>query len=253
MRLDELVSLNYEKFNSTDKHIAKYVMNQKELIPFMNIDVVAQKCSVSKSTVMRFAQKLNLHGFSELKTIIRLDTEQISHVSADIVKTTCQFNIQMIELLQKIDCTAICKSLHLSKRIFVYGTGSMQKAASLEFKRLFLSSGIIIDYISGESELTKTTKLLTDSDTILIISRSGDSLFIESICDVLNLHNVNLISFTFSGNNYLANHSNHRLFLQKHEVAIDKDIIFKSNAIIFTAMEILYAKYIHFLSDSDFI
>lgn len=62
MKLEALVSRHYNELNPNDLIIWKYVYQHKEQCLNMNIETLAELCNVSRSTVMRFAQKIGMSG-----------------------------------------------------------------------------------------------------------------------------------------------------------------------------------------------
>lgn len=247
LKFDELVSKNFNILNDSDKLILAYINENRKAVPYMGIEELAKECLVSRSTVMRFAQKLNLNGFSELKMIIKWELSVQKEASRNIVDTVCDTNINIINNFRKMDCDLICKDLFYARRIFVYGTGNIQRAASNEFKRILLSLGIIVENIAGEGELLKTMKLIDSKDIILLISQNGNSNIIKQACDYFNIKRVPVISLTFSGNNYLANHSDHKIFLQYEKIVLSDQSTIKSVTMMFSIIEILCAKFIEYL------
>ena len=95
MKLETLVYDNYKSLNENDKYIWKYILNNKKECENMSIQDLAANCNVSHTTILRFAQKLGLNGYSELKFYLKLenkkkyvfDKEEILNVSDDIKKT----------------------------------------------------------------------------------------------------------------------------------------------------------------------
>ena len=67
MRLETLIYDNYKSLNENDKHIWNYILSNKKLCESMSIQELACSCNVSHTTILRFAQKLGLNGYSELK------------------------------------------------------------------------------------------------------------------------------------------------------------------------------------------
>lgn len=251
MKFDRLVSRYYKSLNQTDRDILEYVYDNKKMIPYMGIEELAKECLVSRSTIMRFAQKLGLNGYTELRTVLKWDLSVQKEADRNIVDTISDNNIEIINSFRKTNCDAICEELFYAKRIFVYGTGNIQKAASNEFKRIFLSFGIIVDHISGEGELLKTIKLINNQDVIFILSQRGESSTVKSVCDYLNAKGVKIISLTFSANNYLANHSDHKIYLEYEEITIHNNSTIKSVTMMFTIIELLCAKFISYLLELE--
>ena len=66
MKIDDLVNLHYDKLNQSDLHIWKYINAHRKESSNLTIDELASRCNVSRTTILRFAQKLSLKGYSEL-------------------------------------------------------------------------------------------------------------------------------------------------------------------------------------------
>lgn len=67
MNLDELVNSNLQKLNPTDLIIWRYICAHKKACCYISIYELAAACNVSRTTILRFAKKLSLDGFSDLK------------------------------------------------------------------------------------------------------------------------------------------------------------------------------------------
>ena len=60
MKLDELVNKHYGQLNENDLYIWNYISSHRKECEKLAIDQLAFKCSVSRTTVMRFDQKMYL-------------------------------------------------------------------------------------------------------------------------------------------------------------------------------------------------
>ena len=67
MKLAELVNQHYKELSSNDLYIWDYIQAHRKECQNLSIVELAQRCHVSKTTILRFAQKLSLKGYSELK------------------------------------------------------------------------------------------------------------------------------------------------------------------------------------------
>ena len=76
MKLETLVYDNYKSLNENDKYIWKYILNNKKECENMSIQDLAANCNVSHTTILRFAQKLGLNGYSELKFCLKLENNK---------------------------------------------------------------------------------------------------------------------------------------------------------------------------------
>ena len=205
MKLEALVSRHYDELNPNDLIIWRYITQNKEQCLNMTIEALAQLCNVSRSTVMRFAQKIGLSGYSELKACLRFELEEDEvPVSRNLVSLICDSNIKAIHHFQSQNYDDICQILYNAKRIFMYGTGSLQKSVCREFQRMMLSLNILVNDIPAEGEVRKVVKLMKPDDIFFVVSKSGESDFIRNIMIQANSKGVTTISLTRYGNNTLA-------------------------------------------------
>lgn len=77
MSLEELVNQNYKYFSESDRAVWKYLSEHRPECENIAIKKMAQKCCVSHSAVIRFAQKLGFKGFAELKLYLKMDGQKV--------------------------------------------------------------------------------------------------------------------------------------------------------------------------------
>ena len=74
--LEDLVKEKYHELNENELYIWQYILHHKKETQKMSIQELAQRCNVSRTSILRFAQKLGLDGFSELKVYLKLELSQ---------------------------------------------------------------------------------------------------------------------------------------------------------------------------------
>lgn len=251
MTIDELISKYYDNFSNSDVDIAKYILNNKESVSQMSIDSLAAACLVSRSTVMRFSQKLGLKGFAELKLLIKMNLQTIPNYPGNFVEMICNNEINVIKHFQNMDMVALCRLLFQANRIFVYGTGQVQRSVAAEFKRLFLCLGTIVDVISGEGEFRKTSRIISNQDVIFVISKDGEGPFLKEMLQNLQIKSVPIISLTRSSNNAVAQLSTQNIFVSIERHALFDDFFFETMQSMYLAVEILFSKYVEYIRGMD--
>ena len=75
MHLEELVSKNYVNLKENDHYVWSYIMEHKKECEHLSIEELAKRCHVSRTTILRFAKRLGLKGYAELKVYIRMMNE----------------------------------------------------------------------------------------------------------------------------------------------------------------------------------
>ena len=247
MKLETLVYDNYKSLNENDKYIWKYILNNKKECENMSIQDLAANCNVSHTTILRFAQKLGLNGYSELKFCLKLENnkryvfnkEEILNVSDDIKKT--------IDTLISRDFSYLCKLIDESNRIYAFGTGEVQSNAVKELKRNFLCIGKLVNAIEGNDEMEIMTNFMTDSDLIFFISLSGDNKRLNKFAKILKEKGVSIVSITESGNNSLSKLSDISIQFYTAEVArLDNNLQIISSSQFFVINEFLLLKYLEY-------
>ena len=76
MTIDELVNKYYENLNDSDLYIWNYISKNKSKTCNYTIEELSKCCNVSKTSIIRFAKKLSLSGFSELKVYLKLEKDK---------------------------------------------------------------------------------------------------------------------------------------------------------------------------------
>jgi DNA-binding MurR/RpiR family transcriptional regulator len=77
--LQELIKSRYPQMSKRLKQVAKFVLENPNLVAFETIAVISEKMDVPPSTLIRFATALELNGFNEIKQIIKED--KLQHTS----------------------------------------------------------------------------------------------------------------------------------------------------------------------------
>lgn len=247
IKFENLIYKNYKKLNENDKHICNYILNNKVECEDMSIQDLALNCNVSHTTILRFAQKIGLKGYSELKFCLKLENnKEYIFEKAKIINMYQDINKTM-DILIKKDFSDICYLLDNCKKIYVYGTGEVQKNAAKELKRNFLYVGKLVDVIEGKDELEILNNYITEEDIIFLISLSGENKVINKFAKNLNKKGTKIISITQSGNNSLSKGSDMSIQFYTHEVAQLEDNlqIFLSSQ-FFIINEFLLIKYLEY-------
>lgn len=243
MKLEELINKHYDKLNHNDMHIWKYIFNNKKECTSLTIDELAAKCNVSRTTILRFAQKLSLKGYSELKTYLRWELDENNYIEEDIINRICNDLNKSIEDMRQKDFTKICRMIYEAKRVFVYGTGAVQTSVAQEIKRIFLSGQECFYIVDGGDETEMLLRTISSDDLIILISLTGESDHIINFAKGLNLRNVPIISITKLKNNELARLSKENIYITTSKLNIGTEREYEATTAYFILVEILFAKY----------
>ncbi len=243
MRLDEAYNKNCAQLNENDKLIWSYLSGHRKECSELTINELADRCCVSRTTILRFSKRMGFKGFSELKMTLRQELGSSAKSSA--IHTAVGVYNDVIKRVLSQDCSPIFRLFDQSKNIYVYSTGRIQSSAAHEMSRVFLEAGLLLDEVKGESESWTILDSLTPDDCMIMISCSGES---EEACEfakALNVRGVPTISMTLLRENRLASLSDYSLYGSAAEIPFES-LGIKHNTLtgFFILVEMLYMKYL---------
>lgn len=244
MKLDELVNENLDKLNPTDLIVWRYICAHKKECCYISIYDIAKSCNVSRTTVLRFAKKLSLDGFSDLKMMLKMDVNQAREKpSMDLAQAAINLCHKVGEEIAKQDFTRLNKLLHHAKRVFVFASGHVQKNVSNEILRLFVNCNIFIYEIKGSSEFDTILKFATPDDLFIVVSLSGESKSVVELAQKLHTYKIPVISITRLKSNTLALLSTENIYITPVELPASLDVNYESLVGFFLVVEMWFVSY----------
>ena len=244
MRLEELVNKYYDKLNQNDIYIWRYIVKNKKKCSKLTIEQLAILCNVSRTTILRFSQKLSLKGFSELKIYLKWETSEEVQIETDSVKIMCDGYKRAIDDIGKRDFTGACKLIYEAKRVFIYGSGDIQMAVARQLKMMFLHGGKCLYDFEGLSIDATFFSLVSPDDLVILISLSGESEKVVELAKKMKLNNVKVLSITKLKDNLLASLSDENIYITTSQINVDSNYrTFESTTILYITAEILFVNY----------
>lgn len=245
MKLEELVNKHYSHLSENDRLIWDYIKNHRSECQSLPIEELAVRCHVSRTTVLRFAQRISLNGYSELKTYLRLEQSRQPEPQKNILRAARAY-AELIKNFRDKDCTGIFSMLDKAERLFVYGTGIVQSTVAKEVKRSFMNLGKVVYDIGANNESGVIAEMVTSRDCILIISLSGESLHVTNFVKLMKMRQVPVISITLLKENTLAHMSDESLFIDTVAADSQFHVEYKSMAGFFILIDLLSIKYLDY-------
>lgn len=212
----------------------------------MSIYDMAAACNVSRTTILRFAKKLSLDGFSDLKSLLRQELSAAPEPEADIVAATIELCRRVGSEMAKKDFTRANELLLQSRRVIAYGSGHVQRNVVNELLRLFVNTGILIYEIKGHDEFDLLLNNLAPDDLFIIVSLSGESAQVVEMAKKLQLLGVPVISMTRLKDNTLAGLSTENIYITPVPFPLyiaASDQPYESLLMYFIAVEIWFVQY----------
>lgn len=251
MKLQELVNINWDKLNENDIYVWKIINKNKKECSGMSIEELGSKCNVSRTTILRFAKKLGLSGFSELKFKLKNEKEDpieevVETVDLDLVQSNY---IQLLHEMKDKNFNEICELIDCSERVFVYGTGMLQRLVAHELLRLFGSIQKFMFMIEGEAEFRRLMEGITPKDLVIVISVTGEAPFTKALARQLNVAGVPYIAITELSNNVLARLATSSLYVSPRTVNFWTDFKYHSTSMFFVLIEYMWVKYVNYMAE----
>lgn len=212
MKIEELINDNYHNFSEGERVLAKSILDNKEAIYDLGINELAKQSLSSKSSVLRFAQKLGFSGYTEMKNFMKWENQLYENpITKEDFGNIIISNIeQTVNQLNKMDFTNICETIEKSLNIYTTGTGQMQQSVAQEMQRMFLGIGINMQYLPMDLSTNLyqlVTERLTEQDLVIVFSSSGNNSKLKEALSIPLIKNVNVLAITGSHNNWLMNNA----------------------------------------------
>lgn len=227
MRFTDLVNEYYDELNESELLICSYILENTVHVPKMSLIDFAQQSLSSKSSVIRFSQKLGFTGFSELRNFLKWqDYETILDEQITFKDQVIKDAQKLLTILQESDWTAIYQTIHSIDNIYVITTGITQKNQAAELQRLFLLIGKPLQIIPGDgdsNEFRRILERLSEKDIVFVLSLSGEKNRLESIMNRLKIVNSKIVSITSLQNNWLSGKSDYNLYATTSRSPLPKD------------------------------
>lgn len=245
MNIEGLVNQNYARFSESDRAVWNYMSQHREECAELAIGAMAKKCCVSRTAVMRFAQKLGFHGFAELKVYLKLDNQK-EEVSSQIDQVCSTYHNVAENMLYK-DCDRLFDAIECAKRLFICGEGMVQTSIKREFKRIFMSAGCMFYDVPSGQELFNLLSLMTEQDLCILVSVSGENEKMVQMAHQLRVRGTKLISITKNNENTLAHLCDYQLYVEAGEL-VETPIhwMYTSTTSYFILIDILFLKYLEY-------
>lgn len=209
-RISLQIKLSYDKMGKAEKRIADWIFENPKKIISLSIIELAEQCKCGEATIVRFAKRLGLNGFQELKFSLASengDSPASTHITAqdsafEIYQKVCNDIYLSLEktkssLNEKLLGEAaekICKA----DKIVIFGLGN-SSAIAIDASHKFMRAGLnAIAYTDNHMQVIAASHL-KENDIAIGISHSGSSKDIVDALKTAKEHNATTIAITNSG------------------------------------------------------
>lgn len=167
----------YDDLNPTDRQVADYIRENPVDTSRFSIDVVANEVGVSKSTLVRFTQKIGFSGYAQFKHDLAnfllshqtSEDDQPTSAIARITDTYAEYIRQMGNSLDDKDVDALAKLVCESDRILIAGYDRAYHSAAQLSSRL-MNVAVRSQATSDLGMLHNSYDLYTEDDLLVLFT-----------------------------------------------------------------------------------
>ena len=217
MKINDLIRDNYNKLDKNDINLYSYIMQEKTDFVEKTLKEFSKKSKFSESSIVNFAKKIGLDGYSELKYLIKWEREKIVDFDENEIDYTYNDISLSMNMIKGLNLDGLFESLYNTNKIYLIYTGYIQKNLAEELKRNFLNIGVIAYTLDIKNDLELLNKNIKRDDIVIAISFSGENtILLEFIKKIRK--KIILVSITKLSNNKLSQISDYNLSFVSHEV-----------------------------------
>lgn len=252
----DIVNEYFSELSDRELELSKYILENFELIPNMSVNELANNTYISKSSVIRFCQKLGFSGYTELKNYIKWDqsidnkSSRQNHVLDDVINDI----YRTLEYISQSDWTEIYDKLIDSSQIYIMPTGYTQQSQAKEIYRLFLllnKKVEIFNNVSPSNEFKRILEIADSSSIFFLISQSGENENLIELQKQLILMNFTTISITTMKSNKVASNSTFNLYAATTISSVKNDWWVQTSAGFFVVIEAFVYGFLDYLRKLD--
>lgn len=246
MKLEQLINIYFEDLSENDRLIWKYIKNNAEKCTSLSAEELANECNVSRATILRFAKKLSLNNFADLKLYMKMYHQELELKNNINLELICNNFHKVIEDFKKKDVSNICEKIYNAERIFIFGTGNAQKSEAHELKRIFLTAGKCFYELFDIGEVYLLSETFTNKDLMFIISLSGETESALQIAREVKVTDMPTISLTRLKDNSLAKLCDENLYVGTTFAQGIDNLNYETTTLFYILLEILFIKYLNY-------
>lgn len=216
------VKLNYQKFSSSERRVAEYLLKNETRCKELTIYQMAAEIGTSVATITRFSQTLGYHGLADMKfnlqqSTLNLVNEDMGIRRDDNVNVIKQKALQytqnaMQECIMKMDNAVLEQAIHAignAERVMLCGIGSGIVHAGVG---LFLTAGINAGFVEDTLLQMRSVAMLQPGDVLIAISYDGYAKDIGDAMMLAREREVHTILITSVHDTLLSNYAEMELY-----------------------------------------
>ncbi len=253
--------MNTKKLSSSERSIRDFIVHDPHQFVDLQIDAIARKCNVSRASIYRFCDKLDLNGIAELKVRLIADLDNYkkenhtfdfdypvkSGVSADEIV----FNIRedyektILATYNVFDSKVLSRCALEMKRaemIDVYASaGNIYFADNFRFQMAEIGKEVKVPHEQYLHSLTASSS--NDKHFAIVISFGGRGILVKEVIKKLIQNHTRFLLISSEEAEQINPFANFRLVIPNIENHSDKISSFSTRMSLLYILDSLYTTY----------
>ena len=204
------IKMRYNEMGKAEKRIADWIEQNPGKIISLSIVELAEQCGCGEATIVRFAKRLGLNGYQELKFSLAAE-DGGSPVSTHITATDNAYQIyqkvcndiylsleKTKESLKEKSISDAAEKICSARKIVIFGLGNSSSIA-IDASHKFMRAGLNVNSYTDNHMQVIAASHLEEGDVAIGISHSGSSKDIVEALKIARDHGATTIAITNSG------------------------------------------------------
>jgi len=220
----------YDDMGPAEKKIANWLLDNQGEIISLSISELAEECGCGEATIVRFARRLGLEGYQELKLSIAQETSDPRRISEESLSEEDSCSVifskvsvgiyrsleQTKKILDEKNLDLAVKKIMEARRIAIFGLGN-SAAIAIDAQHKFLRAGLDAAAYYDNHMQAIAASHLTNDDVAIGISHSGSSIDVVEALKLSRESGATTICITNFGKSPIVKQSDIVLFTASEE------------------------------------
>lgn len=248
MKLNDLIQEHYDVLSPNDFYIWQYILHHGSSVQEMSVYELAAACNISHTSIVRFAKKIGISGYAELKLCLKWEKwEKNVFDRAQVGRMLDEYQDVMNDLFDR-DLDEILAAIHQSERVHIYATGQAQHLVAQEMKREFVRGGKMMFVVDGTAEIDFLLRQKEREMFFIIISQFGENETENKIAEKLKAFGIKSLGIALSSRSPLRQYTDYYIGYKTMGFAIGnekKD--YYCSMPLFIISHLLFIRYMEYL------
>lgn len=208
--LHKLLQDKVHETNDTQRKIALFLLEHPDKIKGLQLKELAALTDTSRSSVLRFLQKLGFAGLRDFKKHSNELQKSVADIGSPLLNWLSQSTDYVVkQTIATLDLQALDQAIQscaAATRLFWYGAGESGLLAEQANYRCWLM-GIDSNFCREMGNFSNFSHRIGSAEVVIIISRSGNGEHIQKPLENIKGKNIFVIGVTTNRLSHLAQNS----------------------------------------------